>query len=235
MKKTIIIFVFLSYSISLFSQDMKKSKINFGISFGLSIPISNFGSSDMENSEAGLAKLGYNANIRAKYVLSKNIGIIAIYTSNSNSFNASILEDEFRLQYPSLGISINSGNYISRGILGGIFIKTLITNLISFETRALVGYSKSYSPEIELRLSDGINHFKATIVKDDEKSLSFSVGAGLNYNVKNNLVISLNVDYYYTKPEFEITTISEFIPSSTDKNEQKFNILNTNMGIEYKF
>ncbi len=235
MKKSIIIFTFLFYSTSLFSQEIIKSKINFRISSGLSIPIGDFGSSDTRNSEAGLAKLGYNINISAKYNLSKNIGIIALYMRNSNSFNSSIFENELRLQFPTLGISINAGNYKSSGMLTGLFIKTFLTNLICFETRALVGYSESYSPEIEMRLSDGISIFEATIIKDDAKSASYMIGAGLNYSVKNNFVISLNIDYYYTKPEFETTTVSELVPSSTNKNEQKFNILNTNIGIGYEF
>jgi opacity protein-like surface antigen len=81
----------------------------------------------------------------------------------------------------------------------------------------------------------GIGSTAVNIKQNEAVAMAFAVnlGAGLRYNVSDKIALTINMDYFSTKPEFEVATTSNFGYSSNDDFKQTINMLNISFGIGY--
>src|SRR4051794_255893 len=91
MKKALLIFTVLIFSLSSHSQD----RGYIALSFGGNIPTGDYGSSDVTNDGSGFAKSGSINDISFSYLLSENYGFSILSRGWGNTLNASPLLHEF--------------------------------------------------------------------------------------------------------------------------------------------
>jgi opacity protein-like surface antigen len=214
-----------------FSQETRKGLI--GISLGPSIPLSEYADNDGDNEDAGFALTGLHLNFNFSYKFNENLGVAALWTGNAHPVDVDEMVDLFWSIDPSLNWEVESEAWSSGALMGGLLV-SFPSDQVDFDIKALIGYSTSTIPNIDVTASDGFSI--ATIKQNEASTLAFAVnlGAGLRYNVSEKIALTLNLDYFSTKPEFEVSTTSNFGASSNDDIEQQMNMMNISFGIGYR-
>jgi len=192
MKRFFLFFVFfIFFNTHSFAQKKIPHPFRFEFSIGPSYFLNN-----IQSTNFFLKKHGYNVNIKFKYKLTKNTGILLMYATNYNKFYSKFTAD-------ISAFSIAFGNFNSYNLMAGGFYEFNIRNKLSLESKFLAGYStikhKHYMLFIlPLPLPDNYNN----------KSSSFSLytGTGIYYKVKENFSLGFNIDYHFSTLEFDNNT-----------------------------
>jgi hypothetical protein len=222
MKKIVVIFSLL-LSFSLFSaaqveviQDSSGHK-PFYLSFsaGPSFPISSFGKHDLNDTEAGFAKTGYNLNLDFMYRINQAVIL-----------DASILYARFDLYSTPLeqfGIAADHWQYY--GLLVGPRYNLPFSNKSLLSIKALLGVTDVNSP--------AFSRGNTLVVKESwDASFAMQFGSDFRYHVGKKLFIIANVDYTYMTPSFEISAADG---SSSTKAEQTISVIDMTAGIGINF
>ncbi len=179
-----------------------------GISIGASMPTGDFGSNDLSNDKAGLAKTGLSLNLSYGYHFSKNFGGILMAKGNFNAIDMDTFRQQFSVPTGSgASYSIGTGSYKSGAVLAGMFANVPITGdeKFSFEVRALAGYQNSTIPKINASMYiPSIGTLDLSQESFSSGSFAYVLGAGFKYKVGNNLDLKLNGDYNGANPSFEV-------------------------------
>jgi hypothetical protein len=231
MKTLITALSFMFLSLVVFAQENRRGYI--GIALGPSIPFGDYGSADQDNHGAAFATNGSQFNMNFGYKFSKRIGLAGLWNGNSHALNQDKLEEMVAKAYPDLDWDVVSHGWSSMAIMGGPLI-SFPYNRMDLDMKALFGYASSTSPFITITAIDGrttleTNQFSASAV-----SPAFNLGVGLRFKASEKTGLSINMDYYSTRPEFTIKTYSSFGPSSTDTGEVHMHMLNISFGIGYR-
>jgi len=214
-----------------FTQETRKGLI--GIAIGPSIPLGDFGDSEFNNEDAGYAKTGMHLNFNFSYKFNENLGIAALWTGNAHAIDAESMIELFWATDQSLNWELETEAWSSGSLMGGLLV-SFPFNKIDFDIKGLIGFSSSTIPNIIVNASDGFNTVEIKQNEADAMALAINLGAGFRYNVSEKMALTLNMDYFTTKPEFEVATTSDFGFSSNDKIKQAMNMLNFSFGIGYR-
>jgi len=231
MKEMIISLSLILLAITAFSQETRKGLI--GISLGPSIPLSDYADNDGDNEDAGFAMTGLHLNFNFSYKFNENLGVAALWTGNAHPIDVDEMVDLFWSIDPSLNWEVETEAWSSGSLMGGLLV-SFPFDKVDFDIKALIGYSSSTIPNIDVTASDGS---ESVNIKQNETSalaFAFNLGAGLRYNVSDKIALTVNMDYFSTKPEFEVATTSDFGYSSNDDIEQTMNMMNISFGIGYR-
>jgi opacity protein-like surface antigen len=231
MKKMILSLSLIFLTIGVFSQETKKGLI--GISIGPSFPLSDYANNDGENEDAGFAMTGLHLNFNFSYKFNDYLGIAALWTGNAHPVDVDKMVDVFWSVDPYLNWEVKSEAWSSGALMGGLFASIPYDNGY-FDLKALIGYSSSTIPIIDVTASDGSSSIN--LRQNEASALAFAInlGAGLRYNVSDKIAMTINMDYFMTKPEFEVATTSDFGYSSVDAIGQTMKMINISFGIGYR-
>jgi len=206
-----------------------------GISIGASIPTGDFGSTDLSNDKAGLAKTGLALRLNYGYHFSKNFGGILIAKGNFNSIDMDAFRQQFSVPTGSgASYSVNTGSYKSGAVLVGMFADMPISadEKFSFEVRALAGYQNSTIPEFNVTMSiPSVGTIDFAQESYSAGSFAYTFGAGFKYKVGNNLALKLNGDYNGANPSFKI----EDQNNQTQTYKQPWNTVDVTVGLTIGF
>jgi hypothetical protein len=230
MKKEIILLSLVLFAITAFSQETRKGLI--GISLGPSIPLGDYADNDGDNEDAGFAMTGLHLNLNFNYKFNENLGFAALWTGNAHPIDVDEMVDLFWSIDPSLNWEVETEAWSSGSLMGGLLV-SFPYDKVDFDIKGLIGYSSSTIPNIDVTASDGST--AVNIKQNEAVAMAFAVnlGAGLRYNVSDKIALTINMDYFSTKPEFEVATTSNFGYSSNDDFKQTINMLNISFGIGY--
>lgn len=234
MKRTITVMIALFALItSSYSQDEKGF---IGISLGPSIPIGDFASKDVKNSSAGGADPGAIFNLSFSYKLGEsNFGIAGLLHGQSNPFNSQVLIDNVFDQSAPVNLTVESENWEIGGLMLGGFGSFPITQKVSFDTRAMIGYLNASSPEFTITYSTNAQKGWIKTESASTYSLSYLVGAGFKFDVGKKIYLLTNVDYLSSNPEFTDVSIKSSDGNSQKKTiKQSINSINLSVGIALK-
>jgi len=119
---------------------------------------------------------------------------------------------------------------IQNVMLGLYYIRPLGAKF-SVSARLMAGLVFATTPEYKLsyKFEDASRNFDQNIRKGSTSGPGYIVGIGGSYTLSKIIDLSLNVDYNYSKPEFDRTVLGERI-----KYKQTLAVLGVNVGIAFK-
>ncbi len=224
-----VIFLFSVTQFNSFAQD----KGYLALSLGPSFPVGNFGSNDLNNEKAGLAKLGTITDFSFAYRFGKNIGLAAMLRWQSNGINTDALLTEAKNIDPTITWKVTSENWKLNGILAGIYSSFPVgTSSTCFEVRTMIGYMSATLPQYSL---SGTYNGVTLISKVNSQSTStvaFLLGAGFRLSAGKKVSILMNVDYSVATAEFiHVSNTTNFGSSSNFDFKQEMKTVNMGFGI----
>jgi opacity protein-like surface antigen len=210
MKKILILAVSVCTYTSSFAQkaasDTAKSSSFIGLTIGYAHAGGNFTKADYENDKAGFANsAGLNFGLEGAYYLTKNIGIGGVF-SNSSFYTKGkqALADGYKEDFDVDSTTVtDKGKYSTNNFLIGPYFSFPMKKF-TIDTRVVVGLTTAKTPEFRVDLEDQAD---ATFYQKSAKAstFGFQAGVGIRYSIVKNLCVKLNVDYFYSKPDFKIT------------------------------
>jgi hypothetical protein len=189
----------------------------FYLSFsaGPSFPVSSFGKHDLNDTQAGFAKTGYNLNLDFMYRINQAVIL-----------DASILYSRFDVYSSPLdqmGISADHWQYY--GLLIGPRYNLPFSKRSLLSIKALLGVTDVNSPAFSLG--------NELVVKESwAAAFAMQFGSDFRYHIGNKLFIIANVDYTYMTPSFELWAADG---TSSTKAEQTISVVDLTAGIGINF
>lgn len=218
----------LTTSTNCYSQD----KGYIGVSFGPSIPIGDFASRDASNKSAGWATTGAIFDITFAYKLGTNFGLTGMLRGQANGLDNDAFANELAKQSGG-NWTVNSKAWSIGGLMFGGYGSFPISDKVSFDTRALIGFLSATSPEFNITLngSGGAGWIKQSSVS--ASSFSYLIGCGFKFDVANKICLLANLDYLGSKPEFRDVEVTSSVGGAPQKStfSQGFGSINFGVGI----
>jgi len=231
-----IIFSLVALITIVFQSHAQDEKGYIGISLGPSIPIGDLASKDADNEAAGWANTGAVFDISFAYKLGEgNFGITALLRGQANPTDAQGLADELASQVAGVNWTVESDGWGIGGLMVGGFGSFPISELTSFETRAMFGFLTAVSPELTVT---GTLPGETIWVKQGSTSatsFAYLFGAGVKFGIGSNLYLLTNFDYLGSNPEFTDVELTASDGSrDTDTWSQSMGTINLSVGIALK-
>ena len=246
MKTKFLLFValtFISHHLVAQGKSVVEEKYLVGISIGSSIPIGNFGSMDTHNSSAGLAKTGPIFDVSFVYKFNQNIGISALMRGQSNGVNPQVMADGLAASLPSGSgaVTVKASGWSAAYYMAGYYGAFPITEKLSFESRAMIGFANATSPMINMNVKSSSSTVEVDQSSKNGFAVSYLLGVGFKMNVgAKRMYLAANFDYTGAKPEFRNVPIhttgsTSAIIASTTTFSQSFESMNIGFGIGWRF
>jgi len=197
----------------------------------------DFASKDPNNNAAGFAKGGLLIDLGFNLKLNKNFGLTALIRRQSSTTDAQAMADEISKNFGAgTTTTVNSGNWVIGGYMGGASGSFPLNDKISIETKALIGFLTASSPSIKIDITDGSNSVWVEQEKASSTAFSYLIGAGLKFDLSDKFCLLANIDYLGSNPEFVgVVTKNSLGQSEKDTWSQGFSTLNYSVGLGYKF
>ncbi len=266
-KKAIILFVLVSAFFTVKAQDYVRPSGNYtapetgtpiegskkfvlGISLGAAIPSGSFASTNVKNSFwdfnstdsthlQGFAKTGFHFNITATYQFTDDFGLTLLLGNSSNPFDINAFSSA--IGYPA---GSQSSNFTTAEYLLGPCFSLPISNKFKFRVSLLAGIVTNNYPTIDVALNDTTTY---EVTFNGATNFAYSIGAGIIYNVTDNIAVQLNLNYTGTTITYTgwtgIYTINggvySYYPYTSnhpnDVTSMTAGLLKPTFGVEFKF
>ena len=209
-----------------------------GITGGSSIPFGNFTKTDFTNPDAGFAAAGGNIGLTGTYMLNKHIGISALASYHRYGVKGlQTLADGFKESFAldSTTVDTKGSNYSLNLLIGPIYSFSVGKKKnISIDSRILAGFVSAHLAGNQVFFED---QAASTFSQNTATANTFGLqlGSGARYSVSTHVGVSLNVDYFYSKPDFQISYENRNNNAGrwVKNYNQPINGLNTNLSIVY--
>ena len=216
-----------------FSQDKKDNSI-LSLSFGPSLPLGNYHSTDINNSKAGFAGFGGDVNISYAHLLHKNFGIAAAVIGHFHPLNTNAMEKSFDNEKfitgpvfitgmgqppppPTSYIEwsnwkFNKKSWLSGSALLGAYGDFPVTPKVSIIAKAMAGAACVSMPELK-----GEAYNDTSLIMVDQKKVSsigfaYVLNAGVKYNLTKRFSLLAAIEYFSTANiKFKNVTSTSFI------------------------
>lgn len=248
--KFILSLIILLLSTNIYSQIIKpgaqgvqllnNNRFYIGINGGLSIPLSDFSKSDVNNPSSGFAKIGYalegNASIKLTPIIS--VGLMSFY--NTNPTNMQPIMDYLNTTYPAFVWSGSSNNWHMYGALAGLSFNYFMAPKVSAEFKALGGWLGAKSPEFNVASTSAWNLGYYKIQEKNVDAWSYLLAVNIKYDLSGNVSAFGNVEYLGSNPSFNNvnTTLSingNTVSSNDASFKSKIDALIFGVGVRYSF
>lgn len=197
---------------------------------GVSLPRGEFAdisSSSLSNS--GFATTGFHVNCILSKSLSKNFGLTAMISSNTNPVDDEAINSivhDLRGQE----LYTTTGQWFSVNVLAGAAFYLPVSSNFELDFRLLGGYASTSSP------SSHVSNGTSSVWQDPGKGSSFclNVGGGLKYSMNYKYALVLGADYYTTNTEIEVVVKrSGTYYEESRVFEQSIGMWNISLGIAF--
>lgn len=186
---------------------------DISLTAGLSIPLGQFASSDVDNENPGLAKTGTNINLSYNFSFNKYWSVKTSFMYGTNK----IEEEAIAASYDSATVvASNWGN--KSAFIGGQF--TIPNDKVDFFVAGQVGYAIISSPSYSVKYSnssyaDGVGSFEGN-------GIAYLTTLGIKLKPSESFGVLFSVELFNTSIE-------------SDNFTQPVNTLNTKIGLSYSF
>ncbi len=227
-KSLIIITVFLSLCTLAYGQANRV--IYFDYSLGISSPLGDFASRNIDKDEAGFAKGGLSSSVTIGYdFIDKGFGLLFKTQSHVNAFNAIGYQRE--LNNTTTGYWTAYGdNYVTSSFMLGAKKNFNLTAKSILDFRALLGLALCRTPQIE--------SFESTLpywfveLPTYASTLGYQLGLGYQYQANKRISIIASFEYFGASPEFgDITSYASSGSIFLNTRTQPMNVINTKIGV----
>lgn len=226
---TVLLFVF-SWS---YSQDnlQKSRKFFAAVSGGIGIPVGLFGSKNVDpNSEAGLAKPGYNINVHSGYQLQRDFGIAS--TIFFSEFNV----DQSAIDKLTSGssASVSADHWQYWGIAVGPMATFNLNSEFVLNIKTLIGYSRANMPQIMATTANNIVGATSTTPDKWTDAFTWQFGTDVRYRFGKNAFVFSNLDYNYMRPRWKYDVTLNGTNQSVDL-KQNMGVIDLDLGVGLEF
>jgi outer membrane protein W len=217
---------------------------------GVSVPLSDFASTDINNEGAGYAQSSFFLSFDGAYLFSPYIGINGMFSFANNTLNTTKVKENLKIrikeQYPDLiipdelYISYNLGVWNHIGLQIGPQV-TLPMERLNIDLRALGGLSFILPPSDELYFYNTETGQEFRTISDNKEAVSwgYTLGVGFRYYMSDKYILRFVCDYTYTEAVIEISnnfTEAGLLPDITHTNyTQAMGAIHVGLGIGYHF
>lgn len=250
MKKAILLLTIpFVVTTNVFSQDKEKysqddeRKGFASINLGISNPTGNFGSDNFNNNEAGYATNGAVFDISFGYKFRPNLGVTAIWRGQANAIDAGTYAQSLANYFGSGSVSVETSAFALGGMMAGLYSSFPISDKLSFEPRALFGYSTARLPAMTTVAYSSSGTKLITWAQDHAEKITFSyiLGVGAKLDLSKKTCLLFNVDFYGAKAEWENVreiSIGHITGTTEIRNydiKQNFSTVNASAGFGFRF
>ncbi len=203
MRKLLLLSIIILSTLTGFGQDERQF---ISLAVGPSFTLGDFGRTDINDSTSGWAKTGVAIDFTYAYRFSHNFGFQVQASYSSNKFNNFAYRDALDATHnldpttPDTAFVVEStSNWSSGGLLIGPYIRLPLSEALSWDIRASVGFYGVVSPDITI---------KGNITSGDKLedfyhkggrgyAFAYSFGTGFKYAL-SHYYLMLFTDYYNT-------------------------------------
>lgn len=184
---------------------------------GPAFPVSDFASSDMNNTDAGMAKNGYNIEFKLGHHFDKVFGFVSAVSYGSNSVDKSFVNS-----VP--GVNIDPWHYYA--LMVGPMITGTLTPKTSFDFNVLTGAAYVNSPKVTLD--------NEVIATDDwAATVPVKLAADFRFQFNSRSYLFTGANYLYMRPHFDASLGLGEIQRLAFK--QKMSVIGINAGLGFRF
>lgn len=221
-------------------SNAQEGDVYVGIAGGLSIPLSDYASTDFDNESSGFARNGGNFNIQFGYRFNEYISLTGMLNGCVNRYDYVELQNWLTDQYagalPDTRWVVETKSWGQGGLMAGATGSLpLVTNRLFLEARILGGLLYAYSPAIYVTgVEDGEEDKTLNIEQSNAPSWVVDAGAGFRWNRTRNQYFMLYADYMTARPSFNNVRLNtNFGIERDDAFSQQMNTVNISIGIGY--
>ncbi len=168
----------------------EKSKFQFGVFAGLSVPQGDFGSTS--NEKAGYADLGFCGSIEGALEFVENYYWVSSVSFSLNSLDQESLQNNIQALIP--GTTVEAGDYTTAWIMTGLGSDVILSPTIKLYALLQLGLLLPNYPDITISNSSE----SITQTTSSNPALAYGFGAGINISKFN-----IGLRYYGGEPEYE--------------------------------
>lgn len=173
---------------------------------GGSFPAGNFSTARYSDPAAGFAGPGYNLGVSGTWLLTAHFGVGALASMHQFGFRgAQQMVEGYKESF-----AVDSATFYSKGtnhsinILIGPYYNYPLSKRLSIDARLLCGivYATLAGNEVFIE-----GQQEGTFAQKQSSVVAFGAqaGLGLGYRLAPHFRLSLNADYYYSRPDFTIS------------------------------
>jgi hypothetical protein len=250
----------LAFNLPAFSQESdkngqpsKKKKEHahsyIEISGGISAPVGRFAQTNYSDIRSGFAAVGpIFAVSGVKYIGHSNFGLGGTFSFARYTLKNQNLATGYQASYGVDSVYEHNTDYKTIHVLVGPYY-SIPLGIVTIDFHALAGVNAMWTPEIDILAYDGgVANFQGGSQYTFWQKSSFSaalaaqVGVGLRISPVKHFAIAARVDYFYSRPVFDInwayaSQVEGAFPGIRyfTSYTQPFNGINASLGLDYVF
>ena len=193
-----------------------------------------------DNNNAGFAGNGSTIGFEGAYYFSKYVGfggVLSHSAFNISTKGLDTLSAGYRASFDVDQVTTTiSGNYSIWAFMPGIYLKHPFSDKFSLTGKLLAGLTIASTPNIAVDVEDGgVDDGSFYQLSALATSLGVMGGIGLNYKVCSHCAVSLQGNYFYSKPDFFFANLNRVANVGRLVNEynQPLSYFNVSLGLSY--
>jgi len=202
------------------------------INGGLTKPLSDFASSNFDNSDAGFATNGYNFGFELANFFSPWFGLGGSFKFNNAGFNSQVYNDALNDRYKNEldTIYLSSGDYSLHNFLAGPYGKIDMGDHLSIFAKTFIGVMSSFRPDQALvyRYYGDLEDSKLFSQGKLTGAFAWNFGVGFIMKISDSFSILAMADYIAANPKFDVYDYEKI---EIVKEIQAVRYVNYNIGI----
>jgi len=206
-------------------------------SIGPSIPLGNFSSNDINNTNAGFANTGSKIEINGGFNIYESTDLALKLFYSMNSFDASSLTKKLATDNPGTTWTTSGRSWDLVGFMVGLNYSYPFRNKFVGDVKFQTGLMKSSTPQMTVTGSNG------AIITEGEKSASsfvYLLSVGGHYPLGRLIDAVGSLEYLSSSASFnninKVSSTPGFTPvTSTSSFKQSISIISLNFGVRVKF
>jgi len=211
---TCALFISIAHGQDINQQTQVAPKFMIGFTGGVTMPMGNFAKTDYYNGASGFAGTGGNFGFTATYFIDKHWGISELFSYHQFNFvgaeNMALGMQGFPdgFDCDSVNFKVMGNNHTFNFLIGPVYT-TGISKKLNLDFRLLVGFVNANLAGNSFTITDG-GVTDPTFYQAVSWANTFGsqLGAALRYNISKHVSLSANVDFFYSKPDFEVNNIN---------------------------
>lgn len=145
------------------------------------------------------------------------------------------MAEELANQSPGVVWSVESKNWGIGGLMFGGFASIPVSNKATFDTRAMIGFLSSTSPDITITATGTGGSAWIKQGTTNATAFAYMFGAGFKFDIAPKLYLLTNLDYLGSKPEFRnVETTTSLGERQRSTWSQSMGTLNLSIGVALK-
>ena len=187
-------------------KDTTASGFSISVNGGIASPTGNFSKGDYDDYKSGFTKTGGHVNLSAIYHISKVFGINVLGGYSQFGFkNTQGLADGYKEDSGTDSTTLyTKGHTRVFSVLAGPYISVPLTGKLGLDIRVLGGYTNTHLAGFQVFYEDYTDNVM-TQKESSKGSFGLQGGLGLHYDITPKLFVQVNADYFWSKPDIDVT------------------------------